>query len=76
MDYGLLLENWRMRLIMTKSEIEELIQELERIEKECLVEAERLAEEGSDGGADYEFGFVDGMTVCIEIVKGRSGFYD
>lgn len=76
MAYGLLSENWRMRLIMTKSEIEELIQELELSASESLLEATEKEEEDSSGGGEYEFGVADGISYCIEILKGRAGYYD
>ena len=75
MACGLLLENWRVRSIMTKSDRRDLIAELEEAEAESAANTEKLAEEGADDDGDQN-GYTAGLSYCIEMIKGRSGFYD
>lgn len=60
---------------MTKSEIKDLIKELEELESEASLETERLGEAWEDD-YDYQRGYTDGISHCLELLRGKSGYYD
>ncbi len=61
---------------MTKLEIEELISYLTSVECESTAEGKHLTSEDKPIAAEYNYGFADGVSWCIEMIKGRAGFYD